>query len=67
MLRKLEKSGRGSAGARRVRTGHPDSWQRFFDLTAEIKIPRDFLTQREDTLPQKRNLFDSDDSPTEAD
>jgi len=35
----------------------PDSWQDFFDLTAAIDIPDDFLSHRRDLPPQKRKLF----------
>jgi len=35
----------------------PESWQDFFDLTATIEFPNDFLTNRNDTPPQKRKLF----------
>lgn len=35
----------------------PDSWQDFFDLTAELDIPDDFLANRRDLPPQKRKLF----------
>lgn len=35
----------------------PDSWQDFFDLTATLDIPDDFLTNRRDLPPQRRKLF----------
>lgn len=35
----------------------PDSWQDFFDLTGTLDIPKDFLSNRRDTAPQKRKLF----------
>ena len=35
----------------------PDSWQDFFDLTAGLDLPEDFLTNRRDAPPQKRKLF----------
>lgn len=35
----------------------PDSWQDFFDLTRTLDIPEDFLSNRQDTPPQKRKLF----------
>jgi antitoxin VapB len=35
----------------------PDSWQDFFDLTATLDIPEDFMSNRRDTPPQKRKLF----------
>jgi len=35
----------------------PDSWQDFFELMKTIDVPDDFLADREDRPPQKRNLF----------
>jgi antitoxin VapB len=35
----------------------PDSWQCFFELMKTIDVPADFLADREDGPPQKRNLF----------
>jgi antitoxin VapB len=35
----------------------PDSWQDFFDLTATLDVPEDFMSNRRDTPPQKRKLF----------
>ena len=35
----------------------PDSWQDFFDLTATLDIPDDFMSNRRDVPPQKRKLF----------
>jgi antitoxin VapB len=35
----------------------PDSWQEFFDLTATLEIPDDFLANRRDLPPQRRKLF----------
>jgi antitoxin VapB len=35
----------------------PDSWEEFFNLTAKLDIPDDFLSNRRDTPPQKRKLF----------
>ncbi|SPF36442.1 Addiction module, SpoVT/AbrB protein [Candidatus Sulfotelmatobacter kueseliae] len=35
----------------------PDSWRDFFDLTDDLQIPEDFLSNRRDTPPQKRKLF----------
>jgi antitoxin VapB len=35
----------------------PDSWEEFFNLTAKLHIPEDFLLNRRDTPPQKRKLF----------
>jgi antitoxin VapB len=35
----------------------PDSWQSFFALTQESEVPEDFMTERRDEAPQKRELF----------
>jgi antitoxin VapB len=35
----------------------PDSWQEFFDLTAKLDIPDEFMARRNDVSPQKRKLF----------
>ena len=35
----------------------PNSWKEFFELTKNIGIPDDFLTERQDAPPQKRKLF----------
>ena len=35
----------------------PDSWQDFFDPTARLDIPEDFMSNRRDHPPQKRKLF----------
>jgi antitoxin VapB len=35
----------------------PDSWQEFFDLTATLDIPDDFLSNRRDLPPRRRKLF----------
>lgn len=35
----------------------PDSWQDFFDLSATVEFPEDFLSDRRDLPPQKRKLF----------
>jgi antitoxin VapB len=35
----------------------PDSWQDFFDLTATLDIPDDFLSNRHDLPAQRRKLF----------
>lgn len=35
----------------------PESWQDFFELMKTVDVPEDFLTEREDVAPQKRNLF----------
>lgn len=35
----------------------PDSWQDFFDLVDTLDIPKDFMSDRDNSPPQKRKLF----------
>jgi len=35
----------------------PDSWRDFFDLLKTVDVPDDFLADRGDRPPQKRDLF----------
>ena len=35
----------------------PDSWKSFFALTERADLPDDFMTERGDQPPQKRELF----------
>lgn len=35
----------------------PESWQDFFELMKAIDVPEDFLADRNDAPPQKRDLF----------
>jgi antitoxin VapB len=35
----------------------PESWEEYFDLTAKLDIPDDFMSNRRDVPPQKRKLF----------
>jgi antitoxin VapB len=35
----------------------PDSWESFFQLTQQSLVPEDFMSDRADTRPQKRDLF----------
>jgi antitoxin VapB len=35
----------------------PESWEDFFEPMRGIDVPSDFLTDRNDTPPQKRKLF----------
>ncbi|MGA7380684.1 MAG: type II toxin-antitoxin system VapB family antitoxin [Terriglobales bacterium] len=35
----------------------PESWRDFFQLVRTLDVPEDFLADRKDTPPQKRNLF----------
>ena len=35
----------------------PDSWESFFKLTGQADVPGDFMSDRQDRAPQKRDLF----------
>jgi antitoxin VapB len=35
----------------------PESWDGFFDLMESIDVPKEFMADRKDRLPQKRDLF----------
>jgi antitoxin VapB len=35
----------------------PESWKDFFALLNAVEVPRDFLADRKDEPPQKRDLF----------
>ena len=35
----------------------PESWQDFFELMKTIEVPNDFMADRDDAPPQKRELF----------
>jgi antitoxin VapB len=35
----------------------PESWRDFFQLVKTLDLPADFLADRKDTPPQKRDLF----------
>jgi antitoxin VapB len=35
----------------------PDSWQDFFELMKTIDVPKDFMADRDNAPPQKRDLF----------
>ena len=35
----------------------PDSWEDFFKLTEHAGVPGDFMSDRRDGAPQKRDLF----------
>jgi antitoxin VapB len=35
----------------------PESWQDFFELMKTIEVPKDFMADRDDAPPQKRELF----------
>jgi len=40
-----------------VLSRRPDSWESFFDLADKAGVPEDFMSERGDAPPQKRNLF----------
>ena len=40
-----------------VLSRRPDSWESFFDLADKVGVPEDFMAERGDAPPQKRNLF----------
>ena len=35
----------------------PESWKDFFALLNAVEVPKDFLADRKDAPPQKRDLF----------
>ena len=35
----------------------PESWRDFFEFMKKIEVPEDFLSDRSDRPPQKRDLF----------
>jgi len=35
----------------------PESWDNFFKLTEQVGVPEDFMSDRKDRKPQKRDLF----------
>ncbi len=35
----------------------PESWQEFFELMKSVEVPDNFLANRQDRPPQKRDLF----------
>jgi antitoxin VapB len=35
----------------------PQSWDSFFQLTKQAAVPEDFMSDRQDGSPQKRELF----------
>ena len=35
----------------------PGNWDDFFNLLKTIEIPEDFMLEREDSLPQERDIF----------
>lgn len=35
----------------------PESWESFFELRREAKVPDEFMADRKNEVPQKRDLF----------
>ena len=35
----------------------PDSWEGFFEMMKTVEVPEDFMADRKDAAPQKRELF----------
>jgi len=48
---------RDSATGDVILSRRPDSWGDFFELIKTVEIPDDFLADRGDAPPQKRELF----------
>src|SRR5207245_10692480 len=40
-----------------ILASRPESWKDFFELMRTVEVPRDFLADRKDAPPQKRELF----------
>ena len=48
---------RDSATCDIILSRRPESWQDFFELMKTIDVPEDFMADRGDVPPQKRDLF----------
>ncbi len=48
---------RDSATGDVILSRRPESWKGFFALLETIDVPEDFLSDRKDAPPQKRDLF----------
>ncbi|HEV3305182.1 MAG TPA: type II toxin-antitoxin system VapB family antitoxin [Candidatus Sulfotelmatobacter sp.] len=48
---------RDSATGDVILSRRPESWNDFFALTHMVEVPEDFLSDRKDAPPQKRELF----------
>jgi antitoxin VapB len=35
----------------------PDSWESFFQLAQQLEVPEEFMADRRDRAPRKRDLF----------
>lgn len=40
-----------------ILSSRPGSWDRFFELVKEGGVPEDFMSERRDEEPEKRELF----------
>ena len=40
-----------------VLSRRPESWEGFFKLRQEANVPDEFMSDRQDQIPQKRDLF----------
>jgi antitoxin VapB len=40
-----------------VLSRRPESWESFFELRQDANVPREFMADRQDEGPQKRDLF----------
>jgi len=40
-----------------VLSRRPESWDSFFTLRQDVNVPDEFMADRQDKAPQKRNLF----------
>jgi antitoxin VapB len=40
-----------------ILSSRPQSWESFFQLRSEANVPEEFLADRKDSAPQKRQLF----------
>ena len=38
----------------------PETWDDFLSLLKKVKVPNDFLMDREDTPPQERDIFNDE-------
>jgi len=48
---------RDSATGDVILSRRPESWKDFFAFLKTVEVPKDFLTDRRDAPPQKRDLF----------
>jgi antitoxin VapB len=48
---------RDSATGDVILSRRPESWDGFFEMMKTVEVPEDFLADRKDAPPQKRELF----------